>query len=329
MNFDFRVSSSVVVATSILVLQAHAPEKAVAVESNTKKPASAVSDSQGKAPAASGSAKKKYDFSSVPIGEDAPDVKTSSEKELPSVSKESPKTKSSWASKNTPKTVSKTTTKKNPAAKAESQKSQTVKTPGPSKEKQPTEMTQKVPPHFKMALMFQSMGGYDQAIGHYREAMKADPKFVSTYNNLAQCLISRGHDGDLEEAEQLLGKVLALDSKNAGSLFVVATLREAQKNFPSAIAAYKAILSTQPLNFQAVQNLSELYFRQGDKAAAKNVIEVVLKNHPPEAHKKIYEQALANLEKVEMPEQKEKSADQPSEKKTLSDEEPAKAKTKS
>ncbi len=155
---------------------------------------------------------------------------------------------------------------------------------------------QKNPAHFDIAFMLQTQNIINMAIPEYRDALKADPKFVSTYNNLAQCLWDRNDGKDREEARGLLNKALELEPKNIGTMHVLALIRETDKDTKGAEELYRKILSNQPLNRQAVQNLSELCFRTGRKDEAKKVISTALANSPPEPDVMFYKQALANLD---------------------------------
>lgn len=155
---------------------------------------------------------------------------------------------------------------------------------------------QKMPTGFKDALVFQSMNIYDKAIPLYEMAIKSDPDFISSYNNLAQCLLKRGEKGDKEKAEAYLAKSLKMDPNNIGCLYTRAVIAEDDKKFDDAEECYRKILKSQPLNFQAVQNLSEMLFRTGKRKEAREVLTTVLQQDPPDEQKKIYEQALKNLD---------------------------------
>lgn len=158
---------------------------------------------------------------------------------------------------------------------------------------------QKNPPHFDNAFMLQTQNMLNMAIPEYRDALKADPKFISTYNNLAQCLWSRNEGKDREEARGLLNKAIAIDPKNVGTMYFLAVVKEDEKDVKAAEILYRRILTVQPLNLRTVANLSEMLYRTGKKEEAKKVLHTALANQPPEQDAVIYKQALANLEKIE------------------------------
>ena len=181
---------------------------------------------------------------------------------------------------------------------AKTTKKSTKKAPKKTKKKAKIKIPQqKMPPGFKQALMYQAMNVFDKAIPMYQKAIAQDPKFISSYNNLAQCLIKRNGKGDKEEAKKYLKKSLELDPKNIGCLHTNALLLESDKKYIDAEECYRKILKMQPLNFRAVQNLSELLFRTGKRREAREVLVTVLKKDPPDQHKKVYQQALKNLDK--------------------------------
>ena len=156
---------------------------------------------------------------------------------------------------------------------------------------------QKMPSGFKEALVYQSMMIYDKAIPLYLKAIKDDPDFVSSYNNLAQCLIKRDKKGDKKSAQGYLSQALKIDPDNIGTLHTKALIEESDRNWEQAEESYRKILAVQPLNFRAVQNLSELLFEIGKRREAREVLTNVLKQDPPKQHKMIYQQALENLDK--------------------------------
>jgi tetratricopeptide (TPR) repeat protein len=176
-------------------------------------------------------------------------------------------------------------------------KSATPATPGKSNLQEKISKQKPLSSHFQQGLVMQSMGMNDYAIVEYRDALKEDPKFISTYNNLAQCLINRGKDEDKAEALSLLNEATKIDPNNMGTLHALALLKEQNKDEAGAQEIYNKILAVQPLNMRAIQNLSEMYFRLGQKDKAKAVVESALKQNPPDQQRVIFEEALKNLNK--------------------------------
>jgi tetratricopeptide (TPR) repeat protein len=167
----------------------------------------------------------------------------------------------------------------------------------PSKDVKGRPLAQKIPKHFQEALVFQSMGVIEQAIAAYKLALKDDPTFVSTYNNLAQCYIDRGGRSDRDEAKKLVDEALKLSPDNLGTLHASALIADHDKQYEVAEKAYKRILEVQPLNFRAIQNLSELYYyKLGKPAKAKELLKATLKQNPPDQEKKVFVEALRNLD---------------------------------
>lgn len=161
-------------------------------------------------------------------------------------------------------------------------------------------LAQKIPQSFQEGLIYQSMGVNDQAIGYYKQALKNDPSYVSTYNNLAQCYLDRGSKGDRDEARKLVDQALKISNKNVGTLHVIALLACQDEKFQDAEVAYKKILEIQPLNFRAVQNLSELYYyKLGKPQKAKQLLKTALKQSPQDKDNKereVFVEALRNLD---------------------------------
>ncbi len=156
---------------------------------------------------------------------------------------------------------------------------------------------QKLSNSFQQGLVLQSMGLDVQAIAYYEKALSEDPKYVSTYNNLAQCLIARNHEGDRQRAEQLLDKANKLSPSNVGGLYALAVLKERDKDYQGAQQLYSEVLKQEPFNMMAIQNLAEMHFRTGNKAAARAVIQQAISQNPPEQSAIILRQALSNLDK--------------------------------
>ena len=186
---------------------------------------------------------------------------------------------------------------KSAASSLKNAKGAVAATPAKSSLQEKIDKQEKVSSHFQQGLVMQSMGMNDYAINEYRDALKENPKFISTYNNMAQCLINRGKDEDKVEALKLLTEAQKLEPTNIGTIHALAILKESNKDIAGAESLYKKILAVQPLNMRVIQNLSEMYWRGGDKGKAKEVLVTALGHNPPAQQKAIFEEALKNLDK--------------------------------
>ena len=186
--------------------------------------------------------------------------------------------------------------------------------PAKTKETKPgileSAQTQAPGKHFQQGLMMQSMGMHANAIAEYKDALKEDPKFISTYNNLAQCYVYRNDPGDKEEALKLMTEAQKIAPTNVGTLHALAVLKESNKDYAGAQDAYKKVLAVQPLNQRAIQNLAEIYYRLGEKEKARAVILEAMKHNPPDQQATVFKAALVNLDKdpKELAKENEKAA---------------------
>lgn len=196
-----------------------------------------------------------------------------------------------------PTAKSKTKTAAKTSAPVKNAKGAVAATPAKPSLQEKIDKQDKVSSHFQQGLVMQSMGMNDYAITEYRDALKEDAKFISTYNNLAQCLINRGKEEDKAEALKLLTEAQKLEPNNVGTTHALAILKESNKDIAGAEALYKKILAIQPLNMRVIQNLSEMHWRAGDKGKAKEVLVSALGHNPPPQQKAIFEEALKNLDK--------------------------------
>lgn len=162
-------------------------------------------------------------------------------------------------------------------------------------------LTTKFPKAFAKAVNFHQLHDWEHAITSYREALKEDPQFDSTYTNLALCLIERKSDGDLDEAADLLSRSKSLSSnKSKGNrLFALARLSEERGDLDSAVKNYQASLNQQGLNLIAIKQLAELHVRMKNPQLAREVITRALRYPKLVGFDELYEilsGARANLD---------------------------------
>jgi len=96
----------------------------------------------------------------------------------------------------------------------------------------------------QLGTIYKSTHQFQQAAGYYQKAIDADPKNVPARTDLASCLF---YQGDADGALQQLQQALALDPKDANSLFNLGIIRLQAKNDPNgAVEAWRKLLKLNP-----------------------------------------------------------------------------------
>jgi superkiller protein 3 len=112
---------------------------------------------------------------------------------------------------------------------------------------------------------------YEEAIGKFEEAVKADPKNASAWNGLGWAQFNSGH---YDKVEQAFKKVLALEPKHPAALNGLGQLFLVQRKYDQAV---KYLLQAAPQAPAAWYGLARVYLIQGkfDDAAkwAKKIVD--------------------------------------------------------
>lgn len=96
----------------------------------------------------------------------------------------------------------------------------------------------------ELGTIYKSTHQFQQAAEYYHKAVDADPKNVPARTDLASCLF---YQGDADGAIQQLQQALALDPKDANSLFNLGIIRLQAKNDPNgAVEAWRKLLKLNP-----------------------------------------------------------------------------------
>jgi tetratricopeptide (TPR) repeat protein len=120
-----------------------------------------------------------------------------------------------------------------------------------------------VPQSFKKALEAQVKGQLNKAISYYEKSIENNPGYLSAYNNLLVCLISRNRPGDLNSAKGVLDKADGSGGKNSPSIWCAkAALCEANGKPLERIECLRKALYLQPNTPDTVFALAEAYDRQ-------------------------------------------------------------------
>ena len=136
--------------------------------------------------------------------------------------------------------------------------------------------------HNNLGLILDGRDRVDEAVAHYREALRVKPDFVEAQSNMGAALI---HLGRLDEAIVHLQEAVRIDPGFADAYFNLGIASDAQGNLAGAIAAYAAALEHRP-NFASAQlGLGLVYARQGQDKQAVEAFHAALRMRPdwPEA----------------------------------------------
>ena len=120
--------------------------------------------------------------------------------------------------------------------------------------------------HANLGLVLEKLGETDEAIRHWKEALKLDGTDAPTRTLLAAAYLSKSQ---FAEAAQEYRDVVKLDPKDAGSYNNLGFALEKGGKTDEAILAYKQAIEINPRLAIAYNNLGALYERQGQKELAK------------------------------------------------------------
>ena len=124
---------------------------------------------------------------------------------------------------------------------------------------------------FKLALALLRLGRADRAADALTEVIRQQPEDFRAWHNLAAIAYSRG---DLDEAERLERKALALSADYAEAWNALGAIALVRKRTDAAVDALTKATQLAPQNGQAFQNLALALrqagqFEQARAAAAK------------------------------------------------------------
>ncbi len=120
--------------------------------------------------------------------------------------------------------------------------------------------------HSNLGLVLDRQGETEQAIRHWKEALKLDGTDIPTRTLLASAYLNKGR---FAEAVQEYRDVLKLDPKDGNSYNNLGFALEKLGKADEAVLAYKQAVEINPRMAIAYNNLGALYERQGQKELAK------------------------------------------------------------
>jgi tetratricopeptide (TPR) repeat protein len=136
---------------------------------------------------------------------------------------------------------------------------------------------QKARPHYNLGIALAEIGQADEAIEHYRQALRINPGYASAHTNLGIELYRRGK---VDEAFDHYAKALKInpDFENAHMQLGIALAGIGR--IPEAIDHYAAILRINPASSEAHNNLGNIFLKQGRMEAATRHYSRAIKINP-------------------------------------------------
>lgn len=114
--------------------------------------------------------------------------------------------------------------------------------------------------HNNLGDAYKLMGDYDAAVAAIGRALSFDPNLVEGYRNLAQCYQRTDR---LQEAAEALEQAIRLSPNDPGLYYFLAAVEHDRRNYPVAIAAYRAFLDAEPDHVAAQADLGMALIEQG------------------------------------------------------------------
>src|SRR5262249_25449220 len=130
--------------------------------------------------------------------------------------------------------------------------------------------------HNNLGLALYEMGRLDEAIGHFREAIRLDPKAsAKAHNNLAPALRAKGRlDEAIAEFEQAQRLEPGWADPYNNLAWLLATCQDVKVRDPQrAVALAKKAVERAPKNGEDWNTLGVAHYRAGDMKAAIDALE--------------------------------------------------------
>jgi tetratricopeptide (TPR) repeat protein len=126
-------------------------------------------------------------------------------------------------------------------------------------------------------LAAQQAGNLDEAVRHYQECLKQDPRNVACIYDLGLVSHLRGNAADAEANYRL---ALSIDPNYTPALFNLAILRTQQGGADEAISLYQRYIALKPDDAAGHLNLGLLLRAKGDTAGADQELATALRLDP-------------------------------------------------
>jgi tetratricopeptide (TPR) repeat protein len=134
--------------------------------------------------------------------------------------------------------------------------------------------------HSSLGAAYYDQGRTDEAITHYRQAVKINPRYKDAHNNLGVALRGQGH---IEEALAQFEEALSIDPRYKEAHLGLALTLGGVGQVPQAIAHYQEALSIDPSDFGAHNSVGVLLNAQGQFDAAIAHFQAAIRIKPDDA----------------------------------------------
>jgi tetratricopeptide (TPR) repeat protein len=124
--------------------------------------------------------------------------------------------------------------------------------------------------HDNLGLCYEALNQPEEAIGHYREAIRlnrVDTKTASPWPALNLGILLRTR-GDLDEAERLFREGLTIDRRFAPGHYQLGAVLEERGRLDDAVGSFRQAISLDESYAEAYYALSRIYRRRGQTAEA-------------------------------------------------------------
>jgi len=123
--------------------------------------------------------------------------------------------------------------------------------------------------HYNLGVAFVRENRLQEAIEHFREAIRLKPDYGEAYNNLGVCL---GNQGAMKEALQAFEQALKIEGAAADAHYNIAVTLEKAGQLDQALPHFEKAVAIKPSHEAAVESLARLHLAARRVADAVKVL---------------------------------------------------------
>jgi len=119
--------------------------------------------------------------------------------------------------------------------------------------------------HNNLGIFFEGQRRFEEAIGHYQQAIELSPRFLDPLVNLGDLF---GNIGDLGRAKEYLQRAVIINPSSDILWYNLGIVHRKNEDLGEARIAYQRAIVLNPRFSKAMNNLADLYFISGDPQTA-------------------------------------------------------------